>query len=472
MFSDPDRNLDEVATINYYQPREPDAPELSDDWLTQRFVCEHCDDLRYCEERGTWLRWNGHKWQCEKTLLAFDRARLSNRAAASELADEDDVTDRDLRGLASAKTRAAVVSLAKADRAVAVAANDLDKDRMFLACPGLAIDLEAHRQRANKPEDFNTRAAGFAPAEGKPSKWLAFLGEVMDGDAEMVAYLQRVAGYCLTGNTSEHVLFFCYGTGRNGKSVMIEVLADVLGDYAETANMQAFTGDSSNRHLTEIAKLDGARLVTAVETEAGRPWAESRIKTLTGGDKVSARFMRKDEFVFSPQFKLMVAGNHKPTLACPDEAMRRRIQMIPFEVTIPPDRVDRQLKEKLLAEGPQILAWALEGLKDWQRIGLAPTERVLAASSEYMAEEDCVAAWLEECVDRSSGTEGTADLIAHYTDWAKRNGMPTLDHKLFASRLRAHGFTPHRTNRARGFKGLTLIHDIPAGLECSGPDQF
>ena len=173
---------------------------------------------------------------------------------------------------------------------------------------------------------------------GDCPKWLAFLHRITGGDIDLIAYLQRVAGYCLTGDTGEQAMFFGYGVGANGKGVFLHTIGWVLGDYCKTAAIETFTETKSDRHPTELARLRGARLVTATETESGRNWAESRIKMLTGGDVVTAHFMRQDDFEYLPQFKLFLSGNHKPGLRSVGEAMRRRVNMIPFAVVIPKER--------------------------------------------------------------------------------------------------------------------------------------
>jgi putative DNA primase/helicase len=185
-----------------------------------------------------------------------------------------------------------------------------------------------------------------------------------------LAYLQRAVGYALTGLTQEHALFFAYGTGANGKSVLLSTAAGLLGDYHKTAPIETFTASNSDRHPTDLASLRGARLVTATETEEGRRWAEARIKQLTGGDTISARFMRQDFFEFAPSFKLFIAGNHKPSLRSVDEAIRRRFHLVPFAVTIPSEERDSDLAEKLKDEWPGILAWLIEGCLEWQTEGL------------------------------------------------------------------------------------------------------
>ena len=185
-----------------------------------------------------------------------------------------------------------------------------------------------------------------------------------------------MVGYCLTGSIRDHALFFLYGTGGNGKGVLLNTCHDILGDYSAIAAMETFTASKADRHPTDLAMLRGARAVIAQETEDGQRWAESRIKALTGGDAISARFMRQDFFTFKPAFKLLIAGNHKPSLRNVDEAVKRRFNLLPFTVTISKDERDPELAEKLKGEWPGILAWAIEGCLEWQRIGLCPPNAV------------------------------------------------------------------------------------------------
>ena len=287
--------------------------------------------------------------------------------------------------------------------------------------------------------------------------WLRFLHRVTGGDSELIAFLQRMAGYALTGVTSAQALFFLYGTGANGKSVFTETLAGVMGGYQATAPIETFTAALGERHPTELAALRGARLVTASETEDGRRWAEARIKALTGGEKIAARYMRQDFFEFVPQFKLVIAGNHKPGLRSVDEAIRRRFHLIPFEVTIPPGERDPYLAQKLKAEWPAILQWAIEGCLDWQRIGLNPPPRVRAATSAYLEAQDAVGAWADECcvADREA-FELTADLYRSWTRWAEAAGEYAGNRKRFADALGARGLSEHRRKKGRGFLGLRL----------------
>lgn len=317
----------------------------------------------------------------------------------------------------------------------------------------------------HRREDANTKIATATPRGDCPA-WQDFLATVTRNDAELKAYLQRVVGYCLTGVTSEHALFFLHGTGANGKSVFVTTISGILGDYATVAPMDMFMAATGERHPTDMAGLRGARLVTATETEQGRRWAESKLKTLTGGDRITARFMRQDFFEFIPQFKLVVAGNHKPAIRNVDEAMRRRLHLIPFTVTIPRSQRDQKLSEKLLAERDGILGWAVEGCREWQRIGLKPPAAVAAATEEYFEAEDSLGRWLDEKCERGPNlTETSAALFAAWKAWAEANGEFIASVKWLSENLVSRGFEQRRDHRARGFRGLRLREDSAATTE-------
>jgi putative DNA primase/helicase len=249
----------------------------------------------------------------------------------------------------------------KADQRIAVTVDEWDADPWLLNTPGGTVDLRTGQMRESDPRDKLTKVTGVSPDWSCPTPlWDQLLLRAAAGDMELIAFLQRVAGYSLTGSTAEHSLFFIFGTGANGKSTFINAITACAGEYHRVAPIETFTASKNQRHPTELAGLRGARLVTAVETEEGRRWDESKIKALTGGDTVSARFMRRDFFQYTPQFKLLIAGNHKPGLRLVDEAIRRRFNLIPFTVTIPSEERDPDLSEKLKAELPGILAWMID----------------------------------------------------------------------------------------------------------------
>jgi len=305
-----------------------------------------------------------------------------------------------------------------------------------------------------------------ATPSGDCPTWRHFIDEVTGGDKELQSYLQLMVGYCLTGLTQEHALFFLYGTGANGKSVFVNTLATILGDYATNAPMDTFMETRTDRHPTDMAGLRGARFVAAIETEQGKRWAESKLKNLTGGDKISARFMRQDFFEFFPQFKLFVAGNHRPAIRNIDEAMKRRLHLIPFTITVPPERRDKNLQQKLLAERDGILAWAVQGCLDWQRHGrLSPPQRVVDATEEYFEAEDALGRWLDErCVREPNAKSLTAELFNDWKLWAEASGEFVGAQRRFSDLLITRGLEKWRNSMGvRGFQGIGLkAPPIPA----------
>jgi putative DNA primase/helicase len=439
---------------------DPRPPAFTDESLALRFAEIHTADLRYVAAWGRWLSYNGVCWRFDETLLAFDLARKICRGAAAKCNDP-----KVAAALASAKTVAAVVTLAKTDRRLAATVDQWDADPWLLNTLAGVVDLRTGRCRPHRPDDYLTKVTGVAPDAACPiTVWLRFLDRVTAGDAELIAFLRRVAGYSLTGVTNEHALFFLYGTGANGKTTFLNAVIAAAGDYHRAAPIETFTASTNERHPTDLAGLRGARLVTAVETEEGRRWAESKIKALTGGDKIAARFMRQDFFEFVPQFKLLIAGNHKPGLRSVDEAVRRRFNLIPFTVTIPLGERDQALSEKLRAELPGILAWMIGGCLDWQHRGLSPPTAVMAATAAYLDAEDAIAAWIDECGQRDPNAwERTAVLFASWAAWANKAGEYVGSQKQLSERLEQRGITPLRKHEGRGFIGLCL-HSPPPGF--------
>jgi putative DNA primase/helicase len=252
-------------------------------------------------------------------------------------------------------------------------------------------------------------------------------------------------------------MFFGFGTGANGKSVLINTISGILGDYHRTAPIETFTASKTERHPTDLAGLRGARLVTAIETEEGRRWDEAKVKALTGGDRIAARFMRQDFFEYLPAFKLMIAGNHKPSLRSVDESIRRRFNLLPFTVTIPPEERDRDLPEKLKAEWPGILRWMIQGCLEWQRIGLAPPQVVRDATSAYLEAEDAVGAWIEErCNCNTQAWACRRTLFADWKEWANSAGEWVGSQRRFIQALETRGFASLRKKAGRGFAGIEL----------------
>ena len=433
--------------------RAANADIVTEDSVATRFVEERGKELRYCHSSGAWFRWDGNIWRKDEKHLAFHWARILVR----DLVRNDDAK---VKAIAS-KTGFAggVEKFAQRDPAVAVTAEYWDQDQWLLGTPAGTVDLRMGKLRPSDPKDGITKSTLVAPAETGCPAWLKFLNEATGGDQELIRFLQQWLGYCLTGSIREHALIFVYGPGGNGKTVFLETTTKILGDYATTAAMETFTASKSDRHPTDLAMLRGARLVTASETEQGQAWAEARIKTLTGGDRVTARFMRQDFFQYDPQFKLTIIGNHNAVLRNVDEAMRRRLNMVPFLVK--PAVIDRQLEEKLLAEAPGILHWMIEGCLDWQANGLVRPEIVQAATDDYFSEQDVFGQWIEDCCEVRFGNhpfiwDRSGDLFASWAEYARKAGEESGTQKSFANDLRKRGFAKYRDGAARGFKFIRL----------------
>ena len=424
----------------------------NDDGLASAFTRRHGDDWRYCAVWGKWFVWTGLRWNEDRTLGVFNLVRHICREA-SQRADKPS----DQNKLASAATTAAVERFARSDLTHVAIPEEWDADPWAFNTPGGIVDLRTGRVSAHHRGARQTRLATATPC-GECPRWRAFLIDITGGDADLQTYLQRMAGYCLTGSTQAHALFFLYGTGANGKSVFVNVLATILGDYATNAPMDTFMEARGDRHPTDLAGLRGARFVASVETEQGRRWNESKVKAITGGDKVSARFMRQDFFEYTPQFKLVIAGNHKPAIRNVDEAMKRRMHLIPFTVTIPPERRDLKLTERLLDERDGVLAWAMAGCLQWQRAGLQPPASVVSATEEYFEAEDALGRWMDErCVRTERAKSLTAELFNDWKTWAEAAGEFVGSQRRFSDLLIARGIEKWRNGMGvRGFQGLGL----------------
>ncbi len=439
-----------LARLESTAQRKAKRNEVTEDGLALTF-CTANPMQRYVALWGRWLIWSGSVWKEDGTLAVYDRIRGHVRAS----------TDGD-RDWLKANVIAAVERLAKSDRRYAATSDQWDRHDWLLNTPSGIVDLSTGELHDPDPEAYLTKSTAMAPA-GECPTWQRFLEQVTGGDAEYVDFLQRVAGYAATGSTREHALFFLYGSGGNGKGTFLNTLQKVLGDYATVASMETFVESKTERHPTDLAMLRGARLVLAQETEEGRAWAESRIKALTGGDPITARFMRADFFTFEPKFKLLIAGNHKPRLRNVDEAIKRRLHLLPFTVAFKGEHRDPALGDKLLREGPGILRWIVDGALAYQRDGLNPPKVVTAATAEYFAAENLFDQWLEDCCERGPNLwETPGRLFASWRRYAEGANEKVGTQKAFGERLSAAGFHGgnSRSKGGRHWDGLRLRPEI------------
>lgn len=468
-----DRDRDDGLDLN------PDAIDLSQDALALDMGAKGWNrDARYVARWGKWLFWDGTRWKIDDRREDMTRTRDYLRGRASALiqwarkkVQSDGLGGKDAqklmewaedqaRTLRHKTTVANIENLAQSNPGSAAGSDDFDQDLLLLGTPGGTLDLRTGNLRPARREDMLTKHTAFAPAPpgAQPLLWVRFLLEIFDGDMELVRFMQRAAGYALTGLTTEHKLLFLYGTGRNGKSVFLNVLFKLWGDYARKAAAETFLNSQNERHPTDVAGLNGARLVVGSELPRGKTWDESVIKDLTGGDKMTARFMRQDFFDFDPQLTLMIAGNTQPSFRGVDEAIRARVVLVPFTVTIPPEKRDTRLTEKLMEEGPAILRWCIDGALEWQRTGLAVPHSVAAASAEYFDAEDTVGQFLgDETMPVVGHFETSLAIHQRFETWCMRQGLQAWTQTTLMKELRTRGFTDHKGRQGRGLKGLKLL---------------
>jgi putative DNA primase/helicase len=442
-------DLSDIITMTTFVPAND---IVSEDNAALKFVEQYGETLRFCHSRGKWLHWNGHFWEINETQLAYHWVRELVRQQAENCSK----TDRVKLGRTSFAN--GVEKFARCDPAVARTINDFDRDPWLVGTPDGTVDLRTGILRPGIPDDCISKATKVAPSKSGCPLWLRFLNETTAINGGLIRFLQQFCGYALTGVTREHALVFVYGPGGNGKSVFLNVISGIMKDYAVTSAMETFAASHNDKHPTDLAMLAGARLATASETEEGRAWAETRIKQMTGSDPITARFMRCDFFTYIPQFKLFVIGNHKPTLHNVDDAMRRRFNIVPF--LLKPEKPDRELEHKLMAEAPGILQWMIDGCLDWQQNGLIRPDVVTEATAEYFSDQNAFQHWLDdECICDPRNIELSAAssvLFKSWTDYAKVAGVKPGTTSTFKEHLMTAGFKFKRGSKIREFFGISL----------------
>jgi putative DNA primase/helicase len=424
-----------------------------------RFVFDHTLQL--------WYIWDGSHWTMDKTGAAFDAVRAFVRLERKR-AQVDAKTARAMGSLAFAR---AIEALAKNDQRISVHQERWDVNPWLLGVPGGVVDLRTGVLRQARPEDYISRQTTVMPAPpgAIPVGWLKFLEEATGGDADLQAFLQRWLGYCLTGDVREESLVFLYGSGGNGKGTLISTVVAILGPYAISQPIEAFTAGGRLNGEYYRAQMAGARLVTASETESGRSWAESQIKELTGNEApVSARHPNGRPFDYQPQFKLQFVGNHAPNLKDRSPAMERRLRIVPFPHT--PAQPDRGLKERLRSEMPAILRWMIDGCLAWQRDGLGTAVSIQQASGEYFERQDAYGRWMRErCIVSPELQTRPGQLLADYRSWCTTNQVAALTAPEFAEkRSHTEGLTHKTIDGTRWVVGIGLR---PEARNCDDVDD-
>jgi len=456
-----------LIPINGHRPEEPigDSPHLTDLGNAKRLVARHGTDLRYCAARKTWLVWDGRRWTWDDSGEVPRRAKetiLSLYPMAAELPDSDrKALVKHALSSESAKRLEAMISLAQSEPGIPTGLDALDRDPMLLTVANGTLNLRTGELRDHARSDLITRtvSADYDPSATCPT-WLTFLERIMAGKADLIAFLQRAIGYSLTGDVSERCLFLLHGSGRNGKTTLLETVQGILAEHASRTTTDTLLATRDHAIPNDVAALKGARFVFASEAEENRRLAEAKVKDLTGGDTISARFMRGEWFSFRPEFKIWLGTNHKPDVRGTDRAIWDRLRLVPFTVRIPDDDVDRHLRGKLLAEAPGILAWAVAGCLAWQRDGLGEPAEVRDATEAYRQEMDLLGHFIEEaCLVQLTAQVTAKEIYAAYVQWAGAAGERSITQQAFGRRLTERGFDSAQIGkgRTRTWVGIGLL---------------
>jgi putative DNA primase/helicase len=435
----------------------------TEDAVALFMVRSYVDTYRFSPGLG-WLKWEANRWDRDTKLAHFNIARALSRARGKHAE-----TDSDERRLATAKFVAGVVTLAKSDPRIVHAAEEFDADPLALNTPAGIVDLKTGVLRPHD-HDLVTKVAAVSPDfTASRALWHGFLRDVFDGDVDLIDFMRRLLGYFLTGTTREQIIAFFHGTGANGKSTILDLMLWLLGSYACKLPAEALMAKRGDRHPTEIAQLKGVRLAVSNEIDEGEFWAESKLKELTGDQVLTARFMRMDFFTFNATHKHVIAGNHRPQMRAMDDAMRRRLVLVPFRVRFDEARRDRDLPTKLRAAGPAILADIIEGAVEWNRIGLAIPDSVRAASEEYATTMDSLGQWLADCCVVDANAECKASLLyTSYATWKRDRGEQPVSMTRWAEQMGGRRLEKYRNNGMR-YRGLDLTPEERHRVEMGRP---
>jgi putative DNA primase/helicase len=450
------------------------ARERTDDGNALALVDWHSHEIRYCPERGSWLTWNGHRWQWDPPTGGL-LTELARRVARDLPRDNEPARGWRRKSLMQPRINA-MIALARSDPRTVAHAVDLDARPFELNTPAGVVDLRTGRLLPPDPAALHTRTTTVAPDFDAPAtRFLDFMADTFAGDPALTGYVQRLLGVSMIGTVLEQVLPFAHGAGANGKSTLAGVVQRLLGlgddGYSISAPAELLTSAGRTEHPTEIARLAGARLVVTAELDEGQRFAEAKIKQLTGRDVLAGRFMGKDFFSFRPTHTIWLLANHQPDVRTGGDAFWRRIKLVPFLHVVPAERRDPHLEDTLVEqEGPAILAWLIRGAADYLNGGLREPSEVIKATAAYQLEQDTVARFVEERCTTGDPNQvhlacRSGELYAHYEKWCATEGDDPVSQKAFSQNLKARfGVIGERTRHGKVLHGIR-----PADLDSEDP---
>jgi putative DNA primase/helicase len=424
----------------------------------------HGHRLRFDHTQNKWVVWNLRYWVVDETgeadRAALDTARQRFKAAMllTDAETRKDAADWSLRSESTFGRRAMLAS-AESIKELATVTGDYDRDPFLFTVENGTLDLRTAKLRDAKPEDLITKASSvkYAPNAQCP-RWTQFLDEVFLNDVELIRFVQRAVGYSLTGDTREQCLFILHGGGANGKSTFLEIVLKLVGTHGAITSFSTFlVQQHPGSPRNDVAKLHGARLVKAAESQKQAALDEATVKEVTGGDTISARFLFREFFDFRPQFKIWLTTNHRPTIYGTDDAIWRRIRLIPFNAQFTGKKRDPKLRAKLELELPGILAWAVQGCLEWQRVGLGNAPAVELATLDYRRDSDHFGRFLaERCSDGPREHAAGKELFDAYVQWCAEKGERPESNNNFAKALADRGKQKKRTKKGTVYMGVGL----------------
>ncbi|GHV06141.1 phage protein [Spirochaetia bacterium] len=456
-------NIGDESIFLRLQQLKAGTIQFTDTSNAYRLFNKHNTDIRYNAAWKKWLVWTGNHWQIDDGYLIHDLGLKIIREIYDEILKTDDYRERiEIEKFAmqseSIRRRRAMVEAAALIPELNITANAVDTNPWLLNVENGTIDLKTGVFREHRQADMITKLAPVK-YDGKADcpEWKKFIREIMNYNADLMQFLQTAAGWSLTGDTSEQSMFILWGSGANGKSTFLTTVMRILGDYAIAASTDTFMKKSGEQISNDIARLRGTRFVTTAEAEQGKRLSETLIKQITGNDTMTARFLYGEYFDFVPTFKIFMATNHKPLIKGTDNGIWRRIKLIPFTTTIPAEKQDKHLDQKLLEEGPGILNWLIEGTRRWFADGLASPPAISSATEEYRNEMDVLGSFIKECCVQSPGVSiRTRELFKAYQEWCDENNEHAGTERFLAMRLKELGLERARTAEARYWRGIML----------------
>ena len=452
--------------------RQTDLLHLTDMGNGERFVREQGKNARYVFPWERWLVWDGQRWKIDDSGAVRRLAKKTVQSIYHEAAFADSEGERKAIskwGQHSEKSERVSAMLKMAQSELPIGVDELDSHPWKLNCSNGTLDLDTCELRVHDRRDFLTKVAPveFPQEEVDCPLWMAFLNRIFDSDRELIPFVKRILALSLVGEVFEHVLPIFYGSGANGKSVLIETWLRVLGpDYGINAPPDLLIAKRADAHPTERADLHGKRFVAAVESGEGRQLNESLVKELTGGDRIRARHMKEDFWEFRPSHLPVMVTNHKPVVRGTDQGIWRRLKLVPFRVTIPDAEQDSELVDKLQTEAGHILRWALGGIIEWRQLGLHESEVVKVATDGYRQSQDVLQAFLSDrCVEHVNAKTSSKSLYAAYSAWCKQSGEEPTNQRQFGTAMTERGFERRKVNgRVQYMKIGIASEDIQVDL--------